>query len=105
VERQEVDIPKGSYAAGHRVALPPGAEPPIRIYVNGIEQTEGVDFEVGESVIEFARPIIKETVGAGRWMAMYLGIFGTYRRNDTVDVEYRRAGKVQLDADVEALSD
>jgi hypothetical protein len=53
----------------------------------------------------FARPIIKETVGAGRWMAMYLGLFGTYRKNETIDVEYRRAGRVELASDVDVLPD
>ncbi len=38
----------------------------------------------------FARPIIKETVTPTRWAAMYLGLFGTYRKNETVDVEYTR---------------
>ena len=102
---QQAEIPKGSYAAGHRVRLPGGAEPPIRVYVNGIEQTEGTDFEVGSGHVVFARPIVKETVTAGRWMAMYLGLFGTYRKNEAVDVEYRRAGKVELAADVEIVPD
>lgn len=105
MKREEVEIPKGSYAAGRRVALPQGAEPPVRVYINGVEQREGEAFEVRDGVIEFARPIIKEKVGGGRWLAMYLGIFGTYRRNDTVDVEFRRGGKVELAADVEILPD
>lgn len=105
MEPQEVEIPKGSYAAGRRVALPAGAEPPIRVYINGVEQREGVDFEVRGNVIQFARPIVKEKVGGGRWLAMYLGIFGTYRKHEAVDVEYRRGGKVELAADVEVLPD
>ena len=34
---------------------------------------------------------------------MYLGLFGTYRKNETVDVEYRRGGKMQLVSDAEIL--
>jgi hypothetical protein len=105
VKPQQVEVPKGSYAAGRRVRLPHGAEPPIRIYVNGVEQTEGVDYELGPGHVVFARPIVKETVTAGRWAAMYLGLFGTYRKNETVDVEYRRNGKVELAADVEIVPD
>jgi hypothetical protein len=105
MERQEAEIPKGSYAAGRRVALPAGAEPPIRVYINGVAQTEGVDFEVANGEIEFARPIVKETVTTGRWLAMYLGAFGTYRKNESIDVEYRSGGKVQLAADVEVIPD
>jgi hypothetical protein len=105
VKPQEVDIPKGSYAAGHKVRLPQGAEPPIRVYVNGVEQGEGVDYELGPREIVFARPIVKETVSPGRWAAMYLGLFGTYRKHETVDVEYRRDGKVELASDVAVVPD
>ena len=102
---QQAEVPKGSFAAGRKVRLPAGAEPPIRVYVNGVEQTEGVDYEVGPHEVVFARPIVKETVTPGRWMAMYLGLFGTYRKNETVDVEYRRGGKVELAADVGIVPD
>ena len=102
---QQVEIPKGSYAAGRKARLPAGAEPPIRVYINGVEQTQGADYEIGPREIVFARPIVKETVTPGRWAAMYLGLFGTYRKNETVDVEYRRAGKVQLASDVEIVPD
>jgi hypothetical protein len=30
---------------------------------------------------------------------MYLGLFGTYRKNETVDIEFRRGGKVELASD------
>ena len=90
---------------GRCVRLPRGAEPPIRVYINGVEQAEGVDFEVGPGHVVFARPIVKETVTPGRWMAMYLGLFGTYRKNEAVDIEYRRGGKVELAADVELVPD
>jgi hypothetical protein len=105
MEREEVEVPKGSYAAGRRVRLPRGASPPIRVYVNGIEQAAGVDFELREGEIVFARPIIKETVTAGRWAAMYLGLFGTYRKHETVDVEYTLDGAVKLVSDARILDD
>ena len=53
----------------------------------------------------FSRPIVKETVTPGRWMAMYLGLFGTYRKNETVDVSYQRAGKTELASDVAIVPD
>lgn len=99
----EQDIPKGSVAVGRRARLPRGAEPPIRVYVNGVEQREGFDYELDSGEIVFARPIIKEKVGTGRWMAMYLGLFGTYRKNETVDVEYRLGGRTRLAADVQIM--
>jgi hypothetical protein len=101
----ETEIPKGSYAAGRRAALPQGAAEPIRVHINGVEQTRGPDFDVGDGEIVFTRPIVKETVTPGRWMAMYLGLFGTYRKNETVDIEYQLNGETKLAADVDILPD
>ena len=101
----ETEVPKGSEAVGRRVRLPRGAEPPIRVYVNGVEQQEGTDYELRPGEIVFKRQVIKEKVGVGRWMAMYLGLFGTYRKHETIDVEYRLGGKVQLASDVDVLPD
>ena len=99
------EIPKGSYAAGRRVRLPAGAEPPFSVFVNGVEQSEGEDYRVAAGEIVFNRPIVKERVGAGRWLAMYLGLFGTYRRNETVDVQFRREGKIELVPDLPVRGD
>ena len=89
---------------GRRVRLPRGAEPPIRVYVNGVEQSEGSDFRIRRGEIVFERPIVKEGKVSGfRWLAMLLGLFGTYRKHETVDVEYRLAGEVKLYSDVEIL--
>lgn len=96
----ETDIPKGSYAAGERVKLPRGAEPPFTVFINGIEQSEGSDYAVEGTEIVFGRPIVKEKVGAGRWLAMYLGLFGTYRKNETIDLQFTRDGKVELLSDL-----
>jgi hypothetical protein len=105
MEPQDVDIPKGSYAAGRRVRLPRGASEPIRVHINGVEQIAGTDFEVRDGEIVFARPIVKETVTPTRWAAMYLGLFGTYRKNETVDIEYTLDGKTKLAADVDIVAD
>jgi hypothetical protein len=104
-DRGEFEVPKGSYAAGRRVRLPRGAEPPIKVFINGVEQAAGRDYELRDGEIVFNRPILKEKVGTGRWMAMYLGLFGTYRKHETIDVEYRLGGKVQLASDLEVLPD
>jgi hypothetical protein len=96
----QTEIPKGSYAAGRRVKLPRGAEAPYAVFVNGVEQREGDDYHVRAGEIVFSRDIVKEKVGAGRWLAMYLGLFGTYRKNETVDLQFHRAGKVELLPDV-----
>lgn len=94
------EIPKGSYAAGRRVRLPEGAEGPYTVFVNGVEQREGADYELRPGEIVFRRQIVKERVSRGRWLAMYLGAFGTYRKHETVDVQLRRDGKLELLSDV-----
>lgn len=96
----EAEIPKGSYAAGRRVKLPRGAEPPFAVFVNGVEQRQGADYEVRGGEIVFTRQIVKEKVGAGRWLAMYLGLFGTYRKDETIDLQFNRGGKVELVSDL-----
>ena len=97
------EIPKGSYAAGERVKLPAGAEPPIAVFINGVQQAEGADYSVQDGEIVFTRPIVKERIGTSRWLAMYLGLWGTYRKNETVDVQFVRDGKVELRSDLPVI--
>lgn len=97
---RDTDIPKGSYAAGERVKLPQGAEPPFTIFINGVEQSEGGDYDISGGEVVFTRPIVKEKIGTSRWLAMYLGLWGTYRKNETVDVQFLRDGKVELVSDL-----
>lgn len=94
------EVPKGSYAAGRRLKLPSGAEAPYTVFVNGVEQREDVDYNLRAGEIVFTREIVKEKVGTGRWLAMYLGLFGTYRKNETVDLQFQRNGKTELLSDV-----
>lgn len=99
--RESQEIPKGSYAAGRRARLPRGASEPIRVHINGVEQPRGDVWDVRYGEIVFTRPIVKESVTKGRWLAMYLGLFGSYRLNETVDIEYSLGGEPKLAADVE----
>jgi hypothetical protein len=101
VNETKPEIPKGSYAAGRRLKLPAGAEAPYAVFVNGVEQRERADYHLAAGEIVFNREIVKEKVGTGRWLAMYLGLFGTYRKNETVDLQFHRNGKVELRSDVE----
>jgi hypothetical protein len=96
-------VPKGSYAAGERVKMPPRAEPPYTVYVNGIEQTEGEDFNIEGRELVFTRPIVKEEMGTSRWLAMYLGLWGTYRKDEKVDLQFQRDGKTELVADLDVV--
>jgi hypothetical protein len=79
------------------VPLPPGAEPPYRVFVNGVPQAEGEDYELRGHALAFPRPLAKEgRLGFWRWLSMFLAIMGTYRKNDSVDVEYSHAGRRRL---------
>jgi hypothetical protein len=80
-----------------RVPLPRGAEPPYRVFVNGVPQAEGIDYELENGVLVFSRPLQKEgRLGFWRWLSMFLSIAGTYRKNDSVDVQYRIAGRERI---------
>ena len=88
----ETEIPKGSYAAGRRVKLPTGAEAAVcRLHQRGPNRARTSSFNVRAGEIVFTRQLVKEEVGAGRWLAMYLGLFGTYRKDETVDLQFHRA--------------
>lgn len=92
-----------SVEAGRRVRLPAGAEPPIQVFINGTEQREGADYTLRGSEILFNRPLMKEKVGRGRWAAMYLGLFGSYGENETVDLHFRHEGRTRVLSDAEVL--
>ena len=78
------------------VRIPRGAEA-LRVWVNGVEQHEGSDYERREDTLSFAKPLAKEgRIGFWRWTLMVLGIAGTYRKNDSVDVQYELNGRTSL---------
>ena len=76
-----------------RVPLPRGAEPPYRVFVNGVPQQEGADYEVVGAELHFTKPLEKEKLGMGRWAAIFFGLFGSYGKDDQVDVQYRLGGR------------
>ncbi len=64
------------------------------MYVNGVLQHEGVDYEVEGSRLAFAKPLVQEgKLGTLRWASMFLGVAGTYRKNDSIDVVYEAGGR------------
>jgi hypothetical protein len=94
-----------SYEAGRRVRLPNGAGRPIQVFINGREQREGSDYTVHGREIVFSRPLVKEKVSSARWIAMTLGLFGSYGKNEMVDVHFRYGGKTQVITDAKILED
>lgn len=86
-----------------RVPLPKGAEPPIRVFVNGVPQEQGRDYELVGRELLFDRPLEKERLGMGRWTAMFLGLWGSYGKNDSVDVQYRVGGRETVATGLEII--
>jgi hypothetical protein len=79
------------------VKLPDGAQPPIRVFVNGVPQAEGSDYTVQKGHLVFTKPLAKEgRLGFWRWLSMFLSVAGTYRKNDSVDVQYESQGVTQV---------
>jgi hypothetical protein len=74
--------------------LPRGVGASCEVYVNGVRQQEGQDFVRSGSELVFERTLAKEgKLGLLRWTSLFLGIAGTYRQNDSVDVVYDVGGR------------
>lgn len=79
---------------GTRVRLPGDLIRPFEVYVNGVEQHEGTDFRVEGRTLVFERELRTEgKLGFWRWTSIFVGVAGTYRQNDSVDVVYERGGR------------
>ena len=87
-----------------RVPLPPGAEPPFRVFVNGVPQSEGTDYELVGRELVFDRPLEKERLSKGKWTAIFFGLWGYYGKNDSVDVQYRRGSRVLVATGLEIIA-
>ena len=77
-----------------RIHLPPGVGDSYQVYVNGVLQEPGRDFDrLGDELV-FRRQLAQEgRLGPIRWLSMFLGIAGSYRQHETVDVVYEEAGR------------
>jgi hypothetical protein len=79
------------------VPLPKGAGPPYRVFLNGVPQVEGRDYRIERGALVFPKHLQKEgRLGMFRWTAIFLGLFGTYRQNDSVDVQYTENGRDRI---------
>jgi hypothetical protein len=70
-----------------KVMLPRGVRAPYEVYLNGVPQRLGVDFNVREGALVFERELRKDKISGWRWLLGAWGV-GTYRQNDSVDVRY-----------------
>ena len=77
-----------------QVELPEAVQGPFEVYVNGVPQEAGRDYEQTGRTLLFSRALKQEgQLGFWRWTSIFLGIAGTYRQNDSVDVVYEANGR------------
>jgi hypothetical protein len=77
-----------------RVEVPSHVSGQFEVFLNGVRQIEGRDYRREGRALVFERPLAKEgRLGTVRWLSMLLGVAGTYRQNDSVDVVYQSGGK------------
>jgi hypothetical protein len=77
-----------------RVALPDAVIAPLEVYVNGVAQERGRDYHVQGRELVFNRSLEQEgRLGLIRWLSIFLGFAGTYRKHDTVDIVYELDGR------------
>jgi len=77
-----------------QVELPAHVVAPFEVFVNGVPQRRGVDFEQRGSTLLFNRELSSEgRLGFWLWLSLFFGVAGTYRRNDTVDLVFALDGR------------
>ena len=76
---------------GTILRLPADARPSFDVYVNGVVQVEGTDFEYRDGALHFTRPL-----DAGRpeglWQKLVMSTAGVgyYNHGDSIDVHFHR---------------
>jgi hypothetical protein len=84
-----------------RVQLPSDAGDRYEVYLNGVLQRPGGDYRRSGDELVFDRPLAREgRLGFWRWLSLFLGVAGTYRQNDSVDVVYEVDGRRRVASDL-----
>jgi hypothetical protein len=77
-----------------QVELPGHVEGTFDVFVNGVPQHRGVDYDQLGRTLLFRGELAQEgKLGFWRWASLFLGVAGTYRKNDTVDIVFTRNGR------------
>ncbi len=71
------------------VPLPSDVRSPFIVYLNGVRQEPGADFQVQDGALVFQKALRKDKVSGRRWLLGAWGV-GTYRQDDSVDVSWKR---------------
>jgi hypothetical protein len=74
------------------VELPETVGAEFEVFVNGVAQRQGQDFELRGRTLVFPRPIPQEgKIPVRRWMTMWLA--GVYRKHESIDIVYDHNGR------------
>ena len=76
---------------GSHVALPPDAQRPFQVFVNGVPQQEGVNFEVRGATLVFAEVLVQPHRMTMRTYARLM-FWGRYKPEHSVDLVYQCGG-------------
>ena len=89
-----------------RVELPPAVRGSFEVYVNGVRQEPGTDYEQAGRTLVFTRELKQEgTLGFWRWTSIFFGVAGTYRQNDAIDVIFDANGRKVVASKLPLLPD
>ena len=68
------------------VRLPASIEEPFEVYLNGVRQRQGVDYELRGRVLRFPRRLARDRVSGWRWLVGAFGIAAYEIANHTVQI-------------------
>jgi hypothetical protein len=77
------------------VRLPAEVAEPFEVYLNGVRQRDGVDYDTRGRELHFPLRLAHDHLSGWRWLVGAFGI-GTYRQDDSVDVRYERDGRARV---------
>jgi hypothetical protein len=87
-----------------RVDLPSHVPDLFEVYVGGVRQERGSDYELVGRTLFFPRPIAQEgKLPWWRWASMWLGIAGSYRRHEAVDLVYEVNGRREVETGLQPV--
>lgn len=76
------------------VDLPAAVDGDFEVYVNGILQQYGTDYELDGRTLVFPRALAAEVkMSKLQFFRAALGIAGTYGKHDAIDIVYERDGR------------
>jgi len=88
------------------VELPPEVGEHFDVFLNGVPQRAGSDFRVEGRQLVFERNLAREgRLGFWRWLSLFLGVAGTYRGHESVDVVYAADGKRTVESGLPILGE